>query len=192
MANVVVFHGAYGLRPAILGLADTIRNAGHTVHTPDLYDGEVFADRDAALQKVQELGFDAILDRALARTAHLEAPVVYAGISNGGACAELAAATRRGARAAILIHAPLMLRDRGWTRWPPGVPVQVHLARRDPIRVQAVVDALGERVRQSGSGFELFDYDADGHLFSDPGFPAFSERATTLMTGRVVEFIARL
>jgi dienelactone hydrolase len=192
MTEVVVFHAAYGLRPSILTFAEALRGAGHVVHTPDLYDGEVFTDREDVLRKVQALGFDAILERAVSRTEQLPAKVVYVGFSNGGACAELVAATRPGAIGAILVHAPLMLRDLGWKVWPASVPVQVHFGRRDPIRVQGVVDALGERVRRSGSSFEVFDYDATGHLFTDAGLPAYDEIATRLLTSRVIDFLARV
>src|SRR5215471_12060648 len=168
--EVVVYHSDYGLRPAIIDFADKLRAAGHVVHTPDLYDGEVFSDRNDAIRKIQELGFDRMLERALAAVENLPQDLVYAGFSNGGACAELLAATCPGARGAILIHAPLMVRDLGWTAWPANVPVQVHFADRDPIRNQAVIDALGVKVRQSGSGFQQFNYDAPGHLFADPSF----------------------
>ena len=187
--EVVVYHSAYGLRPAIIDFADKLRAAGHVVHTPDLYDGEVFSDRNDAIRKIQELGFDKLLERALAAVENMPQDLVYAGFSNGGACAELLAATRAGARAAILIHAPLMVRDLGWTAWPANVPVQVHFADKDPIRNQAVIDALGAKVRQSGSSFEQFDYDAAGHLFADPAFPAYDADAAELMTKRVMEFL---
>jgi dienelactone hydrolase len=120
---------------------------------------------------------------------NLPQDLVYVGFSNGGACAELLAATRTGARGAILIHAPLMVRDLGWTAWPSNVPVQVHFAGKDPIRNQAVIDALGAKVRQSGSSFQQFDYDAPGHLFADPAFPAYSADAAELLTRRVLEFL---
>jgi len=187
--EVVVYHSAYGLRPAIIEFAGKIRAAGHQVHTPDLYDGEVFSDRNDAIRKIQELGFDKLLERALAAVESLPSDLVYAGFSNGGVCAELLAATRPGARGAILIHAPLMVRDLGWTTWPPNVPVQVHFADKDPVRNQAVIDALGAKVRQSGSSFGQFDYDATGHLFTDAAFPAYNASAVELMTTRVLEFL---
>jgi len=190
--EVVVYHSAYGLRPAVIDFADRLRAAGHTVHTPDLYDGEVFSDRNDAISKIQELGFDGLLERALAAVGNLSPELVYAGFSNGGACAELLAATRPGARGAILIHAPLMVRDLGWTVWPSNVPVQVHFANRDPIKNQAVVDALAAKVRQSGSKFEQFDYDAPGHLFADPAFPAYDANAADLMTKRILEFLSNV
>jgi dienelactone hydrolase len=187
--EVVVYHSAYGLRPAVIEFADKLRLAGHTVHTPDLYDGEVFSDRNEVVRKIQELGFDKLLERAAAAVEKLPHTLVYAGFSNGGACAELLAATRPGARGAILMHAPLMVRDLGWKVWPSNVPVQVHFADKDPIRNQAVVDALGVKVRQSGSSFEQFDYDAPGHLFSDSALPAYDAHAAELMTTRVLDFL---
>jgi len=187
--EVVVYHSAYGLRPAVIEFADKLRLAGHIVHTPDLYDGEVFSDRNEVVRKIQELGFDKLLERAAAAVEKLPHSLVYAGFSNGGACAELLAATRPGARGAILMHAPLMVRDLGWKVWPSNVPVQVHFADKDPIRNQAVVDALGVKVRQSGSNFEQFDYDAPGHLFSDSALPAYDANAAELMTTRVLDFL---
>jgi dienelactone hydrolase len=190
--EVVLYHSAYGLRPAVVDFADKLRAAGHIVHTPDLYDGEVFSDRDHAIRKIQELGFDGMLDRAVNAVAKLAQGVVYAGFSNGGACAELLAATRPGARGAILMHAPLLIRDLGWTVWPSGVPVQVHFADKDPIRNQSVIDNFSVKVRKSGASFERFDYDAPGHLFADPAFPAYNQPAAALMTTRVLEFLDRL
>lgn len=190
--EVIVFHSAYGLRPSIIEFADRLRAAGHLVHTPDLYDGEVYSDRSDAIRKMQELGFDKLLERAAAAVESLPHDLVYAGFSNGGACAELLAATRSGARGAILIHAPLMVRDLGWKVWPSNVPVQVHFADKDPIRNQAVIDVLGVKVRQSGATFEQLDYDAPGHLFADPFFPAYNANAAELMTTRVLEFLERV
>lgn len=189
--QVVIYHSAYGLRPAIIDFADRLRAAGHQVHTPDLYDGEVFSDRSEAIRKIQELGFDRLLERARAAVEGLPRDLIYAGFSNGGACAELLAATRAGARGAVLIHAPLMVRDLGWTVWPSDVPVQVHFADKDPIKNQAVIDALSAKVRQSGSEFEQFEYEAPGHLFADPAFPAYNANAAELMTQRVLEFLER-
>ena len=56
----------------------------------------MFSDRNDAIRKIQELGFDRMLERALAAVENLPQDLVYAGFSNGGACAELLAATRTG------------------------------------------------------------------------------------------------
>ncbi|HEX3731796.1 MAG TPA: hypothetical protein VHU91_02590 [Mycobacteriales bacterium] len=42
MAEVVLFHHALELTPGVLGFADELRRAGHTVHAPDLYEGRTF------------------------------------------------------------------------------------------------------------------------------------------------------
>ena len=42
MAEVVVFHHAQGLTDAVRGFASALSEAGHTVHTPDLFEGRTF------------------------------------------------------------------------------------------------------------------------------------------------------
>ena len=42
MAEVVLFHHARGLTPDVIAFADELRQAGHTVHTPDLFEGRTF------------------------------------------------------------------------------------------------------------------------------------------------------
>src|SRR5436190_23944832 len=39
MAEVLLFHHAQGQTEGLKAFADELRNAGHTVHTPDLFDG---------------------------------------------------------------------------------------------------------------------------------------------------------
>jgi dienelactone hydrolase len=123
--EIVVFHSALGLRHGLLQWVDSLRAAGHDVHAPDLYGGEVFDNAVGAIAKMQEIGFDEIQLRSQVAVSHLSQELVYIGISNGGACAELLAATRPGARGVVLIGAPLPIRDLGWTVWPQGVPVQI-------------------------------------------------------------------
>lgn len=42
MAEMVLFHHAQGLTPGVAAFADELRRAGHTVHTPDLFEGRTF------------------------------------------------------------------------------------------------------------------------------------------------------
>jgi dienelactone hydrolase len=97
MAEVALFHSALGLRPGVIADADRLRATGHTVHTPDYYDGEVFADLDAGTCKRNALGYAEIAARAQAAVADLPAELVFAGFSLETAPAELLAATRPGA-----------------------------------------------------------------------------------------------
>jgi dienelactone hydrolase len=192
--EIALFHSVLGLRPGLLQWADRLRAAGHMVHAPDLYDGHVFETPAEAASKLPALGlrFDAMLKRSQAAVSALPAELVYAGFSNGGICAEFLAATRPGARAAILMHAPLLIRDLGWKAWPAAVPVEVHFAESDPLRNQPVIDALAARVRKSGSTFRQHGYPCSGHLFADPDLPAYHAPACGWMSERVLRFLAAL
>jgi len=64
MAEIVLFHSALGLRPGVTAAADRLRAAGHKVHTPDYYEGEVFDDLDEGLRKCDALGYQEIARRA--------------------------------------------------------------------------------------------------------------------------------
>ena len=152
----------------------------------------MFDDPGAAADKIQALGLDEVLARAQRAVAALSVDIVYAGFSNGGVCAELLAATRPGARGAILMHAPLPIRALGWHQWPLTCPVQVHFAEKDSLRQPAVIDALAKKVRQAGAPFQQCHYAGSGHCFGDPGRPGSNEVATDQMFERVCDFLARV
>src|SRR4051794_25913885 len=44
MSEIVLFHHAGGLTDGVLAFADRLRTDGHSVHTPDLFDGRTFPD----------------------------------------------------------------------------------------------------------------------------------------------------
>ena len=98
MSEIVLFHSVLGLRPGVIAAADRLRAAGHTVHTPDLFDGEVFDDLDAGLRQEEALGYQEISRRAREAMAGLPAGLVFAGFSMGAVHAELLAAARPGSR----------------------------------------------------------------------------------------------
>src|SRR5215207_6915507 len=83
MAEVVLFHSVLGLRPGVLAAADRLRAARHTLHAPDLYDGEVFDDLDDGMRKEEALGYREIARRARESVAGLPEGLVYAGFSMG-------------------------------------------------------------------------------------------------------------
>ena len=65
LADVVLFHHVQGLTPGIVAFADELRAAGHTVHTPDLFDGRTFPTLEEGMAHAKTVGFDAILDRGV-------------------------------------------------------------------------------------------------------------------------------
>jgi dienelactone hydrolase len=195
MAEIVLFHSALGLRPGVASAADRLREAGHSVHVPDFYDGEVFEDLDDGLRKRDELGVAEILRRAREAVARLPAGLVFAGFSLGNDPAELLAAERPGARGALLIHGAVPIEafsEFGVERWPVGVPVQVHYAAEDPWVEAEEVAALGDAVRGAGASFEEHSYPGSGHLFADPGLPEYDRASSEAMWRRALAFLDRV
>lgn len=191
--EVVLFHSVLGLRPGVLQWANRLRQAGHRVHAPDLYDGEVFDDMETAMSHVQSIGgIPELISRTWAAVAELPDDLVYAGFSNGAVSAELLAATRQGARATILMHGALPVEALGVTAWRPTVPVQMHSMIDDPLRNQQHVDAFAANVRHAGAPLEQYDYPGRGHLFADPNSSDFSATAADLMLTRVLDFLGRV
>jgi dienelactone hydrolase len=94
--EVVLFHSALGLRPAIREFADRLRADGHTVHTPDSFDGEVFENLEDGMSKRDPIGIPELMGRAQAAVAGLPSRIVFAGFSMGTGAAEFMAGTRAG------------------------------------------------------------------------------------------------
>jgi dienelactone hydrolase len=195
MAEIVLFHSALGLRPGVASAADRLREAGHSVHVPDFYDGEVFEDLDDGLRKRDELGVAEILRRAREAVAGLPAGLVFAGFSLGNDPAELLAAERPGARGALLMHGAVPIEafsEFGVERWPEGVPVQVHYAAEDPWVEAEEVAALGDAVRGAGAIFEEHSYPGSGHLFADPDLQEYDRASSEAMWRRALAFLDRV
>ena len=197
MAEVVLFHSVLGLRPGVIAAADRLRSAGHTVHAPDLFDGEVSDDLDEGSRKEEELGYQEIARRSREAVAGLPAGLVFAGFSLGAVHAELLAASRPGALGAVLMHGAVPVEGLGEyfgvDRWPKGVPVQVHYAAEDPwVEAEEEVAPLGEAVRRAGAAFEEHAYPSSGHLFADPDLPEYDRASSEEMWRRVLAFLDRI
>ena len=197
MAEVVLFHSVLGLRPGVTDMAERLRAAGHTVHAPDYYDGEVFDDLDEGMRKEEALGYQEIARRARESVAGLAQGLVYAGFSLGAVHAEVLAASRPGALGAVLMHGAVPVEGLseffGIDRWPEGVAVQVHYTTLDPwVEAEEEVAPLGEAVRGAGAAFEAYTYPGSGHLFADPDLPEYDRASSEAMWRRVLAFLDRI
>jgi len=193
MAEVVLFHHLQGLTDGVRAFADQLRSGGHTVHTPDLFDGERPASLEDGQALTQRLGDETLGERAAQALAGLPAGVVYAGISYGVMAAQRFAQTRPGAAGALLYEACLPISGQ-WAigPWPDGVPVQVHGMEKDPFfGLEGDIDAARELVATT-SRAELFVYPGDRHLFTDSSLPTYDAEATALVLERSREFLGRL
>lgn len=189
MAEVVVFHHAQGLTPGIVAFADELRGAGHTVHTPDLFDGRTFGSIDEGMAYAADLGFPGeILRRGAAAVADLPAELVYAGFSLGVLPAQLLAQTRPGARGALLCYSCVPVAEFG-PAWPADVPVQVHGMDADPFFVgEGDIDAARDLIAEAKHG-ELFLYPGDQHYFADSSLPSYDPTATALLIQRALDLL---
>ena len=190
MAEVVLFHHAQGLTPGVVAFADELRQAGHTVHTPDLFEGRTFETVEAGVNHASEIGFGEVLERGVRAVKGLPAELVYAGFSLGVMPAQKLAQTRSGAQAALFFHGCLSVSEFG-TAWPDGVPVQVHAMDADPFFVEAGgdIDAARELVDEAKDA-ELFLYPGDEHLFADSSLPSYDPAAAALLRERVLSFLS--
>ena len=183
MAEVVLFHHALGLTDPVRRFADALRRAGHTVHTPDLYDGRTFHTIDEGMTYADELGGPmAIVDRARAAVASLPGEAVYIGFSLGVLPAQALAQTRPGARAAVLCYSAVPLGEWGdnWpASWPNGVRLQLHILDGDEDF------EIAQRLAATVSGAELFVYPGGEHYFAE-----HDEEAAALLTERALDFLA--
>lgn len=191
MAEVVLFHHAQGLTTGVVAFADELRHAGHTVHTPDLFDGHIFDDLEQGMAFVREIGFGEVMARGERAVAGLPAELVYAGFSLGVVPAQKLAQTRTGARGALLFYACVPVSEFG-AAWPKGVPVQVHGMDADPFFVgEGDIEAAQALVEEADAA-ELFLYPGDQHYFADNSLPSYDAEATAPLLQRALAFLARL
>ncbi len=189
MAEVVLFHHSQGLTTGIIAFAGELRRAGHTVHTPDLFEGRTFATLEEGMGYAGKIGFpDEVIARGTRAVEGLPEELVYVGFSLGVLPAQKLAQTRPGARGALLFHACVPVSAFG--TWPVGVPVQVHGMDADPIFAgEGDIDAARELVEQAEDA-ELFLYPGDQHYFADSSLPSYDPDATALLTRRVLAFLS--
>lgn len=187
VADVLLFHHIQGLTDGVRAFADDLPRAGHTVHTPDLFDGRTFDSIEDGFSFARDQGFDVIRERGAAAAADLGPDLVYAGFSFGVTIAQRLAQTRPGARGALLLYSCLPVSEFGES-WPEGVPVQIHGKEGDEFfdedlpAARALADATAHA--------ELFVYPGDQHLFADSSLDAYDPEAAALLLQRVQAFLA--
>jgi dienelactone hydrolase len=186
MADVVLYHHVQGLTEGVRSFADTLRESGHTVHVPDLFEGRTFETIEDGLAFASDAGFDALTQRGVAAAEALRPDVVYAGFSFGVMPAQQLAQTRAGARGAVLMSGCLPVSAFG-VAWPQGVPVQVHGKDADPYFAEDI-DAA-RVLAGSTDDAELFLYPGREHLFADPSLPEYDAAAAALLTERVLAWL---
>ncbi|HWJ82250.1 MAG TPA: dienelactone hydrolase family protein [Nocardioides sp.] len=184
MADIVLFHHAGGLTDGVAAFAQTLRDAGHAVQTPDAFDGRTFDDVRDGVAFAQGIGEDVLAARVAEVVAPMPAGLVYGGMSMGAARAAEQVLTRPGARGAFFLYGAVA--PSWWdATWPADVPSQAHVTEGDEWREP---EAEEEYVAQVPGG-ELFVYPGAGHLFAEPGHPDYDAEVARLATERVLAFL---
>ena len=188
MAEIVLFHHAHGLTAGVIAVADQLRTAGHTVHTPDLFAGQTFADLSDGLQYVDSIGTMAIIARCAQAVHDLPADLYYVGFSLGVIPAQYLTQIRPGARGAVLLHACVPYTT-FTPQWPTHVPVQIHGMDADPFFVgEGDIDAAHELVAHTPHA-QLFLYHGATHLFTDNTLPDYDAAASTQVLQHIHAFV---
>jgi len=188
MSEVLLYHHVQGLTEGVQSFAADLRGAGHTVHTPDLFDGRTFETLEEGMAFARESGFGALGERGVAAAEAFASELVYAGFSFGVAIAQQLAQTRPGARGALLMYSCFPVSEFGES-WPAGVPVQVHGKESDEFFLEDIEAA--RELADSTDEAELFLYPGEEHLFADSSLAAYDPAAAALLTERVLAFLER-
>jgi dienelactone hydrolase len=195
MAQVVLFHHVQGLTDGVRAFAEQLRAGGHSVHTPDLFDGERPATLQDGIALTQRIGGEVLDKRADLVVADLPERLVYAGFSFGAGTAQRLAQTRPGAVGALLYEACLPITGEwAFGPWPDRVPVQIHGMEEDPFfGLEGDIDAARELVETVGADLaELFVYPGDKHLFTDSSLSSSDADAAALVVRRSLQFLDRV
>ena len=188
MSEVVLYHHIQGLTDGVQAFADELRQAGHTVHTPDVFDGRRFDTIEEGMAFARETGFGPLVERAVTAAERIDPAAVYAGFSFGVVPAQQLAQTRAGSRGALLMYSCLPVSEFG-AAWPAGVPVQVHGKEGDEFFVEDLEAA--QALVASTDQAELFLYPGAEHLFADSSVPEYDPAAAALLMERVLAFLDR-
>lgn len=193
MAEILLFHHAQGLTPGMHVFADELREAGHIVHMPDLFEGRTFPSIEEGLAYIGKTGFEEMRERGVRVADGLQRGLVYGGFSFGVLPAQKLAQTRSGARGALLFHSCLPITGEwAFGPWPDAVPVQIHGMDKDPIFVGEGDIEAARAIVATAKHAELFLYPGDQHYFADNSLPSYDAEATALLTRRVLAFLGRV
>jgi dienelactone hydrolase len=191
MAEVVLFHHALGLTPGVETFAELLRAAGHTVSTPDLFEGRTFEDIESGVDHASEVGFGTIMRRGAESAEGTPPGAVYIGFSLGVVPAQRLAQTTPGAGGAVLVSSCLPVGEFGES-WPEGVPVRVVATAEDPYFVdEGDIDAARQLAADSPDA-ELVLLPGSGHLFADPGHASYDAETAGLLVDHVLELLAQV
>jgi dienelactone hydrolase len=187
MAEILLFHHAYGLTDGLRGLAARLSAEGHTVHTPDCYAGTTFKRLDDGVRHAQRIGHDAVEDVARRSAREHRSATVVMGFSLGAMQAQILAQDLRRIRGCLLMGGALPPKSLGGA-WRSDVALEIHLADPD----EWVDPAELESLLYHAPNAHVYRYPNKGHLFVDPCSREYDADAADLFEERLESWLADL
>ncbi|WNO75129.1 dienelactone hydrolase family protein [Streptomyces sp. AM8-1-1] len=173
--DIMLFHSTYGLRHGVRQAAERLEAAGHTVWTPDLFEGRTFGSTEEGMAFQDGIGKDELLKRAvLAAAPRSDRGLVYAGFSLGASVAQTLALGDEKARGLLMMHGTSDIAENAAV---DDLPVQLHVADPDPFEPHDWLTAWYLGMGRAGADVEVYRYAGAGHLYTDPDLPDYDEEA---------------
>lgn len=190
MTDIVLFHHVLGLTDGVRSFADLLRAQGHTVRTPDLFEGRTFPTVDEGIGYAGSIGFDEVVRRGRTAAETLPRRVVFGGFSVGVMPAQQLFQTTPEALGALFLHAfidPAQLEG----TWPGGKPAQVHGMDGDPFFTGDGDLEAARAVQAEHPELEVFLYPGGTHLFTDSSSADYDQAAAVQVLERASAFLSR-
>ncbi|MCR6711395.1 MAG: dienelactone hydrolase family protein [Demequina sp.] len=187
MAEILLFHHAYGLTDGLRGLAARLTADGHTVHCPDCYAGVTFKRLDDGLAHAQRIGHDAVEDVARRSAREHRSADVVLGFGLGAMQAQILAQDLRRIRGCVLMGGAFPPKSLGG-EWHQTTALEIHLADPDEY-VQP--DEL-DRLLYHAPHAHVYRYPNKGHLFVDECSRDYDADAADLFEERLDYWLAGL
>ena len=188
MADLLLFHSVYGLRPAVLAAADRLRDAGHRVVTPDRYAGAVAGTLEEGFALRDRIGLEVLLARSSEALGDLPSGGVLAGMSMGASIAQKLGAADSRISGLILLHGVGGPPE----KVTPDLPIQAHVMESDIFAPEEGVAVWSEAMDRMGARFEVFRYKGGGHLYTDADLADYHGASADLTWERSEAFLETL
>jgi len=187
MAEILLFHHAYGLTEGLRGLAARLTADGHTVHCVDCYAGLTFRRLDEGVAHLQKIGHDAVEEVARRAARHHRDADVVVGFGVGAMQAQLLAQDLRRIRGCLLFGGALPPKSLGGM-WRTDVALEIHLAEPDEYVSAEELDSLLYHAPHA----HVYRYKNNGHLFVDRCSRDYDADAADLFEERLDTWLADL
>ncbi len=184
VAEILLFHHAQGLTEGLCSFVDRLRAAGHTVHAPDLFAGQVFPRLDDGVAYAGRIGHDAIEDMARRSARQHPTADTVLGFSLGTFPAQLLAQEWRRIRHCVLMGGAMPPEEIGG-EWRHTVRLSIHVADPDDWVPASEMTAL----LQHAPSAHVHRYAGKRHMFMDPSCADYDADAADLFEERVVEWL---